>query len=278
MRGVSPFDARSRYYYYDQAVIGRRAAVLGGGFDASSQAIFDAFTTPPTDARKTAINNFVVALKAAGVWSLGDVLGVYAAADSQAAIVNWKNPGTFNGSASSVTFTADRGFTGDGGAGVVDHSFNPTTAPTPNFTQDSASLGIWVLTSRAGAALPDAGNASAATGLNIYPRFTDDNTYLRVNDASETGGFAVADSAGFYVGNRSSSSARQGYRNGASVGTYGASTSQALINASIVAGRGGSNFTTDQFSILWIGGSLTSGQVASFYSAALAYMQAVGAV
>src|SRR3990167_508614 len=96
---------------------GRLGAALGGAggaaYDAASQLIFDSFTTPPSTQRKTDIDTLVRALKADGIWSLLDVLYVTAAADNQAAGINWKSPGTFTAIVlGTPAFVADRGYTG----------------------------------------------------------------------------------------------------------------------------------------------------------------------
>ncbi|HXC20220.1 MAG TPA: hypothetical protein VNV13_01980, partial [Steroidobacteraceae bacterium] len=68
----------------------------GCGYLTQSCAIFAAFTTPPTTSRKVIINTLVNALLngSTDTWDKMDVLYVMAAADSQAASINWKNPGT----------------------------------------------------------------------------------------------------------------------------------------------------------------------------------------
>lgn len=257
------------------------AGLTAGGFSPFAVAIFNAFTTPPTAARKTAIDTAVKALVSGDVWDNFDVLHVYAAADSQAAAINWKNPGTFTASPIALTtFTADRGFTGNGTTTYVDTTFNPTTASSPKFVQNSAHMGVWVLTARAGADMADIGMTTVA-GTNLYPRFTDNNAYLRLNDSVETGGFAVTTSNGFYLANRSGASSREGYKDGASIGTYAASASAAPLNQNIVVCNGGgvgAHLSTDQCAAACVGSSLNSTQQLALYNALLAYMQAVGAV
>lgn len=115
------------------------------GFDADAQAIFGAFTTPPDDTRKGLINAYVLALKAGGVWNSLDGLYVFAAADSQAALINWRNPGTHDATlVNAPTFTQDRGFTGNGTNSYVNSNFNPLpqggcTSKTPHTSAREAS-------------------------------------------------------------------------------------------------------------------------------------------
>jgi|HubBroStandDraft_6_1064221.scaffolds.fasta_scaffold10535_11 hypothetical protein len=85
----------------------------GCGYLTQSCAIFAAFTTPPTTSRKVIINTLVNALLngSTDTWDKMDVLYVMAAADSQAASINWKNPGTTTlANIGSPTFTTDTVF------------------------------------------------------------------------------------------------------------------------------------------------------------------------
>ena len=67
---------------------GRSAAAFGlgnGGFSPQALALFARMSTPPTGARKVAINRLYNDLISAGTLSKMDALYVFAAADSQAA-------------------------------------------------------------------------------------------------------------------------------------------------------------------------------------------------
>src|SRR5690606_35810663 len=99
-------------------------------------------TTPPTRARQLLINTTITNLIAAGLWPKLDVLYLLAAADEQAARLNWKNPGTFTCTAvNSPTFTADRGFAGDGSTSYLDTNFNISSASGRLYEQNSAHIG-----------------------------------------------------------------------------------------------------------------------------------------
>lgn len=276
MRRVSPFDAIGYYYHYRA---GSAAARLGGSpFSAEVSQFFSRLETQPTSARKTLYATMIDAIVTAGVWSKTDALYLFAAADAPTALVNLKSSSFTATATNSPTFTVDRGYAGNGTDSVVNTNFNPTTAPSPNFTQNSAHMGAWVLTNRAGASAAVIGNASADAGCNIYPFFTDTAGYLRLNDNVEAEGFSSGGSNGFFLANRSSSSARQGYKNGVSLGAYAANTSKSPINADIAVGRGGITFSTDQVSAAILGGSLNATEQLALYNALLAYLQGVGAV
>lgn len=111
-------------------------------YETEASALFARMTTPPTAARKTAVNDMIVALKAAGVWSNLEVLQVYSAADSQAALLNWVST-SYNATAvSSPTFTADRGFATNGSSSYINTGFGPSGSSLSGL--DDSSLQMWV--------------------------------------------------------------------------------------------------------------------------------------
>jgi len=142
--------------------------------NAEASALVARMTTAPTRLRKQRIDTLVGSLKTAGVWAKLDALYVMAAHDAQAARLNWIAD-VFNLTAvSAPTFTADRGYAGDGSTSYLDTGFNPATASTPNYVQDSAHYGWWVQDGSA-AAVNDFGNTnsrgnSAASSTSITAR------------------------------------------------------------------------------------------------------------
>lgn len=207
-----------------------------------------------------------------GWWAKLDVFHVYATQSSGVALLNL--PNTTYTATGVPTFTADRGFSNSTTDNNVVSTFNPSTATTPNYTQNSAHLSAWSLNV---GTTPTQVVGIGTSGTNIFPEFTDGNLYLRVNDNPETSGFANTTTAGFFLGNRSAATVRQGYLNAVSVGTYGSSTSVAE-NAPLVSvgSSGGASNNSNKVAAISLGGSLTSTDVTNFYNRLRAYMTAVG--
>lgn len=248
-------------------------------YDSDVQAIFDAFTTPPTAARKTLINTCVLALKTAGVWSKLDVLYMFAAADSQAALINWKDPGTFDATAvNSPTFTADQGFTGDGSTSYIDTNCNPSTAGG-NYAQNSASFFAWTLSTSD----PGGYDLGSYAGYNtqIIPWITSASSRITINSGGAGGdnvdiGSLGADHSGLLVANRSSATAAQVYRNG-SLGASNTSTnSVALADASLKLLKGSDGYYAGNIAIGGAGSSLDGTKQSALYDASLAWLQGIG--
>lgn len=248
-------------------------AASGLSFAAESVAIFAAFTTPPTDARKVVINTLVVALKTAGVWAKLDLLYLLAAADSQAARINWKNPGTFTATAvNSPAFEVDRGYTGDHSTSNLTTNWIPENHGVTCLL-NSACLGLW---SRTSGQLAESDIGGPNFILNC--RNGSDQTFLRVWGGSQITP-ANTDGSGCFHGNRADANAIEVYRNGVSLGTGSVASISRDAMESWMCGR---NNVTPQYSARqqaagWFGGSLTGAEVLAMYNALAAYMTAVGA-
>jgi len=258
---------------------------LGGvltGTNAPTQAetttLVAAISTPPTSVRQVQINNLIYALKTAGLWAKIDVLHVFAAADAQAAGLNWKNPATFTASpVSSPTFTADRGYNGDGAASYVNAVWMPSNGV--NLTQDSATYFAWSLTS---AAESDDAKSILGTATNTVVRITPRNSgnvfRYRINSGSSTGSGTVTDGTGLYAVSRSGAAVTQGYRNGAASGSAGSTASLALSGVPINIGRTNTTaFSAAQCAAWGAASNLSAAEHALLDAALRSYMISVGA-
>ena len=127
-------------------------------YDTEAELLFARMTTPPTYGRKRIINDAILALKDAGIWDKLDSFYMFAAADSQAAYLDWKRgtkEGTLVGSAS---FTADVGISGSTTAGS---RFNTAFIPSSdgvNYESHFSAMGCYVT------ARPTAGATAAYFG------------------------------------------------------------------------------------------------------------------
>ena len=239
-------------------------------YDAAATALFARFTTPPTGARKRAINTFITALKTAGVWTKLDALYVVAAADSQAATRNWVADQynlTVNG---TPTFTVDRGYTGNGTNGYLGTGAVPSALT--KYLQDNAHHSVFVR------GAPGAGLLGRVTGS--VPNLLQTNAGLvqtRINGAA---GISIAYTPAtnlYFLTTRADATAVTVYANGASLGPITAASAARDAEA-IALLRAGSSFATSQISTATIGGLLSAGEGAALYAAKLAYLTAVGAV
>lgn len=257
------------------ALCGNEAAqtVSGGGGNSAAYTNFIARTSGLDSTHLTAYADLLNGLTTDGLFnsdgssSYLDVLTIYATKDSTTAKLNLVS--------SSYSTTTTSGFLADNGFDIIsgdvpDTNFNASTAGG-NYTQDSACIGVWVFSSG------NIGNgyriyAGAPAHIQLY---NDGGVNIRVNDDPASSGFNIGTpNSGFYLGNRSSSTARQGYFNNVSIGTYGSQASGAPANLTFSTG---SQSPGDEYLASYvIGGSLNSTLAGNLYTRLRTYMTAVG--
>src|SRR5262245_5157438 len=235
------------------------------------------------------INRVIVTLREQGIWVKLDCLYLFAAYDSASALINWKNPGTFDASylATPPTFSANQGFTSTGGVNntSINTNFNPVSA-SGKFARNSAHVGVWTLSPSGGSGNPTIGlmGPSDTYQTLLYPRNAGDPTaYFRCNTTSFAGtSGANTDATGFYISNRSGANNLEGYKNGSVLASTSADASEALISQNFYALGYDHNGTSEgsgyQQAMASIGGSLAATESAGYYAVLLTYRQAVGAV
>lgn len=243
----------------------------------SQSTTFIARTASLTANQKYAYDGLICGLVTDGVWSLLDVLYVYATVNQTTALLNLPNATYAGSNASSLTFTANRGFTGSGTSGqYIGTGFNASTAISPQFAANSAHMSAWNLTNVA-ADMTIIGASTYSATFALHPKYIDNNGYYRLNDASALV-TSVSDPRGFLLANRSSSTGRQAYQNAVSIITYGSEAQTGYPNANevVVAGTSFASTNAWQVPMMSLGASLSAGQVTSFYNRLRTYMTAVG--
>jgi hypothetical protein len=250
------------------------ALISGGGIDPLTADLIGRFTTPPSSLRRKQINAFMVALKNAGVIPKLDGLYVHAAETVQALQQNWiQNLYNLTPSATAPTFTADRGSTGNTSTASYGTGFNPTTAVSPKFTLNSASMGVWV-NSDVNEDKSDMGNANALLrarrGATLLPGY-------RANDTTTRNGNAISDGLGLTAWTRTASNAIRVYKNGA-VNATATFASVALSNEEILIHTSGAGlYNSKRIALSFFGGDLTDNDHLAIYNAANTYLTAIGA-
>lgn len=156
--------------------MGRNGSI---SFEPEALTLFSAMTVQPSPVRKVAINTLIKALKACGAWQKFDRFWMLAAHTPQAALLNWKAPGTDNlaltvsGVPQSFPYwDKDRGFNGHG-VNTVQLQNNVTFATLDadsgsNFKLANAHISAWVREAQKYA--PVFGAENAVTRMNLIPR------------------------------------------------------------------------------------------------------------
>lgn len=249
-------------------------------FDADAQAFITAAAI--TDlTQRSAINQLVVDLKAYSIWTKMKAVYPFVGGTSSTHKFNLKNPLDTN-AAFRLVFNggwthSNNGALPNGTNGWAD-TFLTVGA---NLSLNSTHVSIYSRTNSALDAVSIANMFGAANEeVSLWLRFTDGNSYLRVN-TSTSSSLASSNSSGFFVGNRNSSTVQSFNRNG----------TRTDFNASSVATSSTANFNissavSNQLVRLWydnreyafasIGDGLTNTDLTNFNTAVQAFQTALG--
>jgi hypothetical protein len=186
------------------------------GFDADAQAFFDRVTTAGgslSNTEKTAVNKLVLDMKSYSIWSKMKAIYPMVGASSAACAQNLKSSsftGTFNG---GITY-ASTGITGNGTTGFMNTSFIPST----NLSTSSGHWSFYCRTNSANAGIYEIGSSQTSSSgpyNALIIKFSNSNFYAAYGDYSLT--YNNANSQGFYIVNRNSSTITTGFKNNTKV-------------------------------------------------------------
>ena len=253
------------------------------GFGASSQArAYLARTVGGNEGgNATNIANLIDGLVADGVWAKLDCLYVLAQQNATDALLNLVGTSYTLTNPGSATFAQYNGYSGFnlGTNGLVT-GFNPATAPSSMFSQNSASFGFWSLGGVPSEDKSEMGTTAAGTvgESHLYVDYSGGLLYTRVNNPT-IGSVPAIGSVGFVSGDRPSSSNVIPYFNGVAQVTQ-TGTSQvpesAVFTIGWVSPSNAGSFL--QFSAAFIGASLGSAGQLALYNRLNTYMTAVAPV
>lgn len=238
------------------------------GFSDEYQAIYDAYTTKPDNATAFIWNTCVETWVANGEWATKDIIYVYAAHtnDNGEALINWKNPGTFDATAfNAPAFVANEGFTGNGSNTYIDCNWNPNSDGV-NFVMNSASAGVYIRTNVEETKY-DLGCDNGTSHIRIISRKAGDTYLCRIHDFTDLNN-ANTDSRGMIIVSRTASNARVLYKNKSNVDSDAqASVAVPNFNIYVLANNGEGSaelFTTRQLSMAFAGAGMTQTHVNNF--------------
>ncbi len=162
-------------------------------FDVDALRWREACDVKPSPQRLKLVSDTIKQMRKCNAWPQLDVFYLLAAHDSQASLINLKNPGRFTMTPiNSPTYTVDRGWQGDGLTMQIDTGYAPATQGI-SYQLNSMHMGIYINTSEAGAGR-DCGNAASVIRLRSAP-----STHLyRANDGTDRGTAASITTAPHY--------------------------------------------------------------------------------
>lgn len=247
----------------------------GVSYDSDYQSLLDRATalgyTKPSGAQQVKQNAFVLELKSSGIWTLLDVLYVFANDGSENfAKINWKSPTTFELTKSgTITWTSNLGSAGNGTTGYYNTGWN-ASANGVNYALDNASAFHYNNTEGGSSGLDYGFRGNTDNGrLYFNPRTASDNLQGRINQNTAAAINIVANltAVGFYQIQRTSAANYRVFKNGVQTGADQAQASgtlsvqNCLICAENINGTP-SSFSTRQIGIFGLGAGLATKEAA----------------
>lgn len=243
--------------------------VFGAAFDPDAQAFITAAGITD-NTQKTAINTLVLSLKSNNIWT--KMKAVYPFVGGTASTHKWnlKNPLDTNAAFRLVFFGgmthSANGIQGNGTNSYANTFLNPSAITNNNH------MSIYVRTN-IDEVKEDIGNYNGSVaGFGIDSRIS--NVAYYTNHSSFGGqyvSFINADSRGFHINTRNSSSNHKGFLNGILKGTNTSAGTTAINFDVYVGARNNSGsaqiFSSKQFAFASIGDGLTDTDAANFYTA-----------
>jgi hypothetical protein len=247
---------------------------VASGYDSDAQAFFTA--TGITDStQKNAVNQLVLDLKSASIWS--KLLAIYplVGGDSTKHSYNLKATGSYQVTWTGAGTHDANGYTGGSGK-YGDTGFNQAT----NGAEDDEHLSIYFLTNaedfNQGSGVLD---SSAANGTSLIPRGATNTYYTRSQCSNQHSLGSVTSSLGYFSINRTASSGYRKRVNGSNTNVTQDSdvaiqSYNFLIGARNVAGTAGAN-TNRTIAWFCLGRGLTESEDGALQTAVETFQDAL---
>jgi hypothetical protein len=244
-------------------------------YDADAATYFLACDKDPAPAECEAVNDLVVGLKAAGIWSECDIISLPGAHHFQASLLALNRPAQFPWQIiGAPVFEKYKGWTGNGTSDRLQNFFLASTHGV-KFAQNDAGFWVWCDTERA-ADVWSAGTSSSS-GAAINPRSVAGNITARINDStSSVLANPAASSVGLFGVSRVGS-AKRFWLSGAQVGSDISVASTGLSGISPWLCGANPDYSTDRVRVV-IWSSALTGKEAALSSLLGAYITAMDAI
>ncbi len=243
---------------------------VGSSYDSDAQAYFTAAGITDSG-EKTAWNNVVIALKAAGLYT-GNIFYPFLGATATTQKFNAVNPANTDGAnrmafAGGATYTTS-GYTPNGTTGYGNTFFVPSS-----FGSNVGSFGFVSLTSATGGYDMAAGNGAAANVTLCIARFSNGNAFFGIGTSDFVTTVVNGDGKGLYAASRLNVSTMEGYKNGLQIITNGTDSFVPFAATPLFLGANNSgagvpgNFSSRTFAFAFIiPAGLTEAQHLTFYN------------
>ncbi len=226
----------------------------GSSFDPDAKAFFVAASITNAT-QKTAVNDLVLALKAANLWTPMLALYPFVGGSATPHSFNLANPATYQITWSGGLTHDANGVTGNGSSGFGDTGLNALSVLSAT---SNASFVYDRLTDSD--AVPVLSAADGVSALVIIPNIAGTAFFSDTFTGFDVSG-AVADGQGLFTVSRTASNVVAGYRNATSIGTNNGSATMPDSTVKLLRSDGVASFSIQNIALAAISTGITSGNV-----------------
>lgn len=242
-------------------------------YDTDAAAFFTAASITDTT-QKSAVNQLVLDLKSANIWTKMKALYPVVGGVASAHAVNLKQPGTYNLSFATGWTHASTGMTPNG-ATYADTSLTPSTALSLN----SAHISYYSRTNATSTTV-DMGNYDNINNGSTLLLLRDSNlASIRMNNLTIIN-YSNTDSLGLHISNRTASNVINGWKNGTKKVTSAVTSTVLPANPIYIGafrdGTGPAYYSLRESAFASIGDGLTDAEASAFYTAVQNYQTTLG--
>ena len=246
-------------------------------FDVDAQAFITAAAITDST-QQNAINTLVLALKGYSIWTKMKAIYPIVGGTASQHKYNLKDPRDLDVAfrlafATGWTHSVN-GIKGNGTTAFADSFFNLSTQTTAT----NISGGVYIRENLINNGVSfGAVNAGLFEGLQITPKFTDNNTYFAANNSALNGSANfVTDTRGLFVVSKTGATQTQILKNGSLIQTASPTTSNTAPNVNVVIGARRTSaliqlYDTRQIAFVYFGDTLNLTEISNLYTAVQAY-------
>ena len=251
------------------------------GYDSDASAFFTAAGITDTT-QKNAVNQLVLDLKAASIWSKMDAIYPFVGGTSTTHRYNLKNTANFLITFSGTLTHSATGVTPDGSSGYGNTGLTPSTI-SGNYTLDSAHMSYFSGTNAAqDSTLMGVSKTDNSLSMAMVPKWSDGNNYSPFNSSQASNAADYSTTAGLITMVRTATGINY-YLDTTNVkahtfsaGVYGLPNQPVTIFANNPSSGVVNLFTTRVCKFASIGGGLTGSEVSALSAAVSAYNTTLG--
>lgn len=243
-------------------------------------AYIDAMLVKPDATRRALLNTLIGGLISNSIWYLLDWFCLLASHDSQAALINARKPPRNAYPAGGISFTVDRGWTGDPAVPFYLDLQESFAAPGNLLSMTSATIGVWCNQDNGTTGLAyQLGTSGGSGNFNIGANNSGNESY-KVSDGTSDISRSSTSRKGHRTGTRTSTpgtgiNPKKSFFNGALVSSSTTTASTPSTDNGTIL-HNNTAFCADRIAAFYSGSFLTDAQVGTLHGLLNAYLTAIG--